>query len=75
MSSRYETARRRAVDSADAVGTKEGIELLQADDFQTWILSLEVKGESLYKVGSLIKLHLITQSLTVAAPSRKRCLP
>ena len=27
-----------------------GIKLLKADDFQTWLLSIEVMGESLYKV-------------------------
>jgi len=27
-----------------------GIKLLKADDFETWILSLQVMGESLYKV-------------------------
>lgn len=27
-----------------------GISLLEADDFQTWLLSIEVLGESVYKV-------------------------
>jgi len=31
-------------------GCAAGIKLIQADDFETWILSVEVLGESLYKV-------------------------
>lgn len=31
-------------------GTAAGITLIQADDFETWILTVEVLGESIYKV-------------------------
>jgi ubiquitin-conjugating enzyme E2 W len=30
-----------------------GIELIQADDFERWIFSIEVKGESVYAVSIL----------------------
>lgn len=35
-------------------GTAAGITLLDAEDLQTWMLSVEVLGESIYKVSCLI---------------------
>lgn len=52
-------------------GCPEGIKLLQADDLKTWILSLELLGESLYKVW---KLHRMESTFYIALfdPCRAR---
>lgn len=37
-----------------------GINLLKADDFQTWFFTIEVKGDSLYEVSSVYLFSLIS---------------
>ena len=43
-----------------------GIEVIQADDFSKWILSVEVLGDTLYKVRSQLLLisHYPRRALT-----------
>ena len=40
-----------------------GIQLLKADDFETWFLSIQVLGESLYKVPVFTPRLMIHASL------------
>ena len=44
-----------------------GIRLIKADDFEMWLLSLEVLGESLYKVRLSVLSHTALDVSVVSA--------
>ncbi|KAI0314257.1 UBC-like protein [Amylostereum chailletii] len=47
----------------------EGIQLLKADDFETWFLSIEVLGESLYKGEVFALMFRFDNSYPFSAPA------
>ncbi|KAA1468423.1 UBC-like protein [Dentipellis sp. KUC8613] len=50
-------------------GCPAGITLLQADDFETWILTVEVLGESLYKGETFALMFRFDPQYPISSPA------
>ncbi|KAI0770978.1 UBC-like protein [Trametes elegans] len=50
-------------------GTPVGIEVLQADDFARWVLSVEVLGETIYKGEKFALLFRFDNQYPISAPA------